>query len=152
MRLYKTMLMIAPFYGVSLRMRHPTIDPMEITNQLSIIPTYSWKQGDDRKTPMGQSLDGSYKKSYWCFCYSIPPDTSLSDFLHSCVNQLAPYHDLFHRISKEHGQSEFYVGLRGNVNAGDELQWDLLSRLVELRLNLAIEVFPRKKEEPTGLD
>ena len=43
------MIMIAPFFDVSLRVFHPTIDPNEITEQLSLIPTRSMKRGDDRK-------------------------------------------------------------------------------------------------------
>jgi Domain of unknown function (DUF4279) len=52
-------------FTVSLRIRHPTIDPAEITRTLGIEPQHSWKAGESRRAAQGQRLEGSYRESYW---------------------------------------------------------------------------------------
>ncbi len=136
------MIIVPPGYKLSLRFFHPNIDPLEITQELSMTPAYYWKQGDPRKTSKGKSLDGVYTESYWCFPYEIPQNGVLSDFLQSCVNRLSPYHVFFDKISDEKGRCEFYIQISGNINSGDELEWSLLGQLAKLKFNLAIEVFP----------
>jgi len=52
-------------FTVSLRIRHPSIDPAEITRTLGIEPQHSFKAGETRRAPQGQRLEGSYRESYW---------------------------------------------------------------------------------------
>lgn len=52
-------------FTVSLSIRHPSIDPSEITRTLGFEPQHSWKAGDARRTARGQLLDGTYRESYW---------------------------------------------------------------------------------------
>ena len=52
-------------FTVSLRIRHPTIDPAEITQTLGIEPQHSWKAGESRRAAQGQRVEGSYRESYW---------------------------------------------------------------------------------------
>lgn len=52
-------------FTVSLRIRHPTIDPAEITQTLGIEPQHSWKAGEGRRAAQGQRLEGNYRESYW---------------------------------------------------------------------------------------
>jgi Domain of unknown function (DUF4279) len=52
-------------FTVSLRIRHPAIDPAEITRTLGIEPQHSWKAGEGRRAAQGQRLEGSYRESYW---------------------------------------------------------------------------------------
>jgi hypothetical protein len=52
-------------FTVSLRIRHPAIDPAEITQTLGIEPQHSWKAGESRRAAQGQRLEGSYRESYW---------------------------------------------------------------------------------------
>jgi hypothetical protein len=52
-------------FTVSLRIRHPSIDPDEITRTLGIQPQHSWKAGDTRRAAQGQRLEGNYRESYW---------------------------------------------------------------------------------------
>jgi Domain of unknown function (DUF4279) len=52
-------------FTVSLRIRHPTIDPAEITRTLGIEPQHSWRAGESRRAAQGQRGEGSYRESYW---------------------------------------------------------------------------------------
>lgn len=52
-------------FTVSLRIRHPSIDPAEITQTLGIEPQHSWRAGEGRRTVQGQRSEGNYRESYW---------------------------------------------------------------------------------------
>src|ERR1041384_2896865 len=52
-------------FTMSLRIRHPRVDPMEVTRALGIAPQHTWRAGDPRRDPTGAVLDGSYRASYW---------------------------------------------------------------------------------------
>ena len=55
-----------PFrYAVSLRVMHPDIDPEDITANIRIQPWRSWRAGEPRATPKGESLKGVYTETYW---------------------------------------------------------------------------------------
>src|SRR6185312_5049318 len=52
-------------FTVSLRIRHPTIDPDTITAALGIQPQHCWRAGEPRCDPAGAELGGTYRDSYW---------------------------------------------------------------------------------------
>jgi hypothetical protein len=52
-------------FTVMLRIRHPSIDPDEITSKLGLEPQHSWKAGETRRTAQGTPLEGAYRESFW---------------------------------------------------------------------------------------
>jgi hypothetical protein len=50
---------------MSLRIRHPHVEPAEVTRVLGIEPQHTWRAGDPRRDPAGTALEGSYRESYW---------------------------------------------------------------------------------------
>ncbi len=52
-------------FTVSLSIRHPSIDPREITRAVGFEPQHCWQAGEARRTARGQLLDGTYHESYW---------------------------------------------------------------------------------------
>src|ERR1700691_2420632 len=52
-------------YAVSLRARHPTVDPAILTETLKLDPAHSWKAGEPRRSQTGAALGGQYRESYW---------------------------------------------------------------------------------------
>src|SRR5205807_10497461 len=51
-------------FTISLRIRHPTIDPAAITRMLGMEPQHTWHSGAPRRGPAGEALDGVYRESY----------------------------------------------------------------------------------------
>ena len=49
-------------FTVSLRIRHPSIEPSRITEALGIEPQHTWKAGEPRGDP---GSVGVYRESYW---------------------------------------------------------------------------------------
>ncbi|HEX2494733.1 MAG TPA: hypothetical protein VHK24_13250 [Steroidobacter sp.] len=51
--------------SVSLRIRHPSCDPHEITRELGLTPDHSWACGEPRRSEAGLPLGGMRRDSYW---------------------------------------------------------------------------------------
>ena len=135
------MLLTSPQFKASLRIRHPSLGPDEISSRLGLTPHVSWKKGETRRTPAGSQLSGQNSDNYWC--YKLPADegSGLNEFLQSVAKTLSPNEDFLIRISDEGGTSEIYLGIDASNNAGDGIDWPTLHDLSRLRIKLSVEVF-----------
>jgi Domain of unknown function (DUF4279) len=52
-------------YKISLRVRHPSMDPAEITCVLHLAPSREWRAGEPRTSPRDQPLGGVWPETYW---------------------------------------------------------------------------------------
>jgi Domain of unknown function (DUF4279) len=52
-------------YAMSLRVRHPTLDPALLTETLHLEPLHSWRMGEPRRSVTGAALGGEHRDSYW---------------------------------------------------------------------------------------
>jgi hypothetical protein len=68
-------------FQISLRIRHPSIDPEAISRELSVEPEYSFKAGDPRESGSGMAATSLHAESYWLGSLgSITSATSFSGF------------------------------------------------------------------------
>jgi len=58
-------------FTMSLGVRHPDIDPAQITRALGLQPGHVWRKGEERLDQAGGVLGGSHRASYW-FCEVAP--------------------------------------------------------------------------------
>lgn len=85
-------------YSVVLRLRHPNVDPNEITQRLGISPQYSWRAGEPRRPETGEDEHGdtaedvvqsvAYRESCWVAVLSTP--SLLSAFVEAIVARRDP--------------------------------------------------------------
>lgn len=132
-------------YSVSLRIRHPSADPSEISRELQMQPRRMWKAGDARTTPVGTPLSGTYAETYWytklCSVVSAadePLDSALARFL----DALRGHEQFLLRMRREGGGAEFYVGVNGPGSFGFEFHPTLLTDFASMGVALSLEVFP----------
>jgi len=52
-------------YTFGLRIKHPSIDPDEITKALGATPDHAWACGEPRRSEDGLVLGGTRRNSYW---------------------------------------------------------------------------------------
>jgi hypothetical protein len=131
-----------PYFTLALRIFHPSIDPDEITTKLDIAPHFSCKAGEPALTPAGTPLHRIRKETYWYYSES-EGDKNFPEKIERVIADIAPHRDFFHRIVADGGRIEFYLCLLGSVNIGNTLSLPLLARLVDLKIELSIEVFPK---------
>jgi hypothetical protein len=131
-----------PFkYTISLRIEHPNIDPDEISTRLSLAPDTSWIAGSGRRTPAGRMLEGHHKKTYWSYILEEDSDIDLADQLHNFAYTIEPHKSFFRDIRATGGKSEFFIGWFSNASSSEVFSYQLLSKLAELEIDLALNVY-----------
>jgi hypothetical protein len=138
--------MNADDYSVTLRIRHPNIDPRELTDRLGIYPQHSWKAGDPRRSAAGDPIDGTYRETYWVgLVPTMPPLPHGSSFQ-------PPQTMIFFKLLKMRRDAAFWEQLVNDggsvecvieIHSGGDFQLDLasslLSLLAQLRITLSVE-------------
>ena len=52
-------------FSVTFRIRHPSIDPAELSRQLGIEPQHAWRAGEPRRLESGEVGSGVYRETFW---------------------------------------------------------------------------------------
>jgi hypothetical protein len=52
-------------YSIALRIRHPSIDPADITRQLGIVPQHAWRAGEPRSVEADEVGSAVHRETYW---------------------------------------------------------------------------------------
>lgn len=131
---------------VSLRVYHPTIDPERISQELGISPGRKWVAGTPRATPAGQALEGVYEYSYWVVRMVPKAGQTLPEFLAAIIVKLEAHKGLLNEITGTGGRLQLYISFFVSKNAGEIMDWELLWKLAQLRLSLAIDIYPTTEE------
>ena len=140
---------------MSLRIRHPHIDPAEITEALRVDPQHTWRAGDMRCAPAGDEIGGTHRESYCTGRVMAKPELARdqvgveSEILRA-LGTLRRSFDLLNRLKEEGGSAELHVSLYAREEFNLELLPESLSLLGRLGLTLALDVKPNP-EEPSAV-
>ena len=133
-------------FTVSLRIRHPSIEPSRITETLGIEPQHTWKAGEPRRDPGGGDRAGVYRESYWMGRLMDEPQlsgqVSVETVLLQTLTQLRRSQPFLEQLSAEGGVAELSISLFARENFRLELSSDSLALLGRLRLSVALDVQP----------
>jgi hypothetical protein len=132
-------------YAVSLRARHPTVDPAILTETLKLEPAHSWKAGDPRRSQTGATVGGQYRDSYW----SVPlpgqmvgtTSLPLETFIAQQLLQLGRHRDFFSRLQAEGGEISLLIEIAPIANAILTLSSTVSRRLADLNMEIEFQ-FP----------
>lgn len=135
-------------FTVSLRLRHPAIDPAKITQTLGIEPQHTWKVGDPRRDPAGGALEGAYRESYWMGRLMDEPELSsarlsVESVLLQRLAHLRRSQDFLEQFHAEGGVAELHISLYAREAFRLELSEESLGVLSRLGLAVALDVHPR---------
>jgi hypothetical protein len=128
-------------FEVSLRITHPTIDPIEVTRELSIEPSRHYKAGDGRATPKGTPLPGYYEHSGWFYRLPQNADASLPMVLREMNQKLSKSYLYLESLESTGGTIEYFIGWFSEFNSGEVFDWRLLKECADLRINLVFDVY-----------
>jgi hypothetical protein len=132
-------------FTISLRIRHPTVDPDRITKALGIEPQHTWRAGDPRRDPGGEELEGDYRESYWMGRLMDAPQLSsgrlsVESVLQRTLDQLRRSHEFLDELNTNGGVAELQVSLYARENFRLELPADSLALLSRLRVSVVLDV------------
>src|SRR5215831_12232361 len=94
-------------FRISLRVRHPTMEPEQITEVLAIKPKRCWKAGETRQTPMGTPLAGSNRDTYWTAEVAAGRwPLNVNEAIYNVLKKLVRHRSFLHQIRAEDGAVE----------------------------------------------
>ncbi len=150
-------------FQLSLRIRHPSIDPTEISQALQIEPEHSFRAGEPRESSRNTAVTTVHVDSYWlgtldlstlllgtALAPEISPqmhavafaslDTALTVLTGSVLRRHAAF---FNRIQSEGGEVRLIVALSTRKTRGFTLTPQLSKALSDLRIPVDFELAHR---------
>jgi hypothetical protein len=141
-------------FMISLRLRHPTIDPATITQTLGIQPQHTWKAGDTRRDHVGGELAGEHRESYWMARLMEAPELSsealsVESVLMQTLAQLRRSHSFLEQLTTEGGVAEVHVSLFARENFRLDLPAAALTSFGRLGFAVALDIHPHSVHSST---
>ena len=135
-------------FTISLRIRHPSIAPGEISRTLGIEPQHTWTVGESRRGPAGEPLEGTYRESFWMARLMDGPQlsseqVSVESALLRTLAQLRRSMPFLAHLNAEGGVAELYISIFAREPFRLELLLESLALLGRLGLAIAREVQPQ---------
>lgn len=127
---------------IALRITHPFLTLLDITQALSLKPSGGWAAGDQRVTSAGHPSEGSCKETYWYHDFLLSRNAQLGSSIKSLLHRLSSRKNFFKKIRAKGGTVEFFVGWFIERNSGETLGQDVLKDLSNLQIDLALDVYP----------
>jgi Domain of unknown function (DUF4279) len=139
-------------FTMSLRIRHPNVEPAEITRNLGIEPQHTWRAGEPRRDPAGIEIGGQYRESYWMGRLMARPELAsdhvgVETEILRMLAQLRKSFDFLQTLKTEGAVTELHVSIFAREEFRLEFLPESLSILGRLGLTVALEVRPH----PSGL-
>jgi len=128
---------------VYLRIRHPSLDPDEITEELGLKPEHYWMAGDVRPATADTFASSHYAESYWFGLVRVPAEfeklPDLEVMLVLAATRLKSRKTLWKRITEEGGRAELLVTLQSDDGATNiDLTSETMSMLNGIGLSISI--------------
>lgn len=139
-------------FEISLRIRHPDMDPDMITKALGLTPETTHRFNENRTTPKGLKLDGVYKETYWCKKFDNKDDVGLSELISLANMKIENSSAFLKQIIEDGGEIEYFIGCFVGANVGEVLTWKLLSQCAELNINLAFDIYNYETKDSENLE
>ena len=135
-------------FDVELFIVHPTLDPVEIGTALGLDAKFAHRVGDQRKTPKGTALSGTYQDTRWR--YSRRHETSDQRFagkIAELIDCIEPRKAFLKELRSTGGTACLILQLLGDGYFGDKIPQSMLAKLIDLELDFGVECFADPQRE-----
>jgi uncharacterized protein DUF4279 len=134
-------------FTMSLRIRHPHVEPAEVTRRLGMEPQHFWRAGEERRDAQGAAVGGAYHESLWMCTLMARPELASdlirveSELLHT-IGVLRRSLDFLQSLRQSGGVAELHISIFARQEFLLELPAELLASLGEMGIAMALEVNP----------
>ncbi len=140
-------------FTMSLRIRHPSIDPDQITRALGIEPQHTWRAGDRRIDTAGDPRGGAYRESLWMGRLMVQPKLAsklvgVESELAQTLVQLRKSSDFLSSLQEQGAVAELHVSIFAREEFRLEFAPESLAVLGRLGVTVAVEVKPHPDAAP----
>lgn len=132
---------------MSLRIRHPRIDPAEITRVLGVEPQHIWCVGDLRRDSAGGEIGGVHRESYWMGRLMAEPALTqdrkgVESEIEHTLGALRRCFSFLETMKAEGGSAELHISLYARGDFRLEFPPESLALLGRAGLTVVLEVNP----------
>jgi hypothetical protein len=140
-------------FQVSLRIRHPTMDPESISRELAIEAEHSFRAGEPRRSRSGLAPASTHAETYWLAPLIPAPwladiekhvdvaaTESLGLALSLCASRFRASHGALRRIRSEGGQATLLVALSAAAVGGFSITPEVSRIFSELGITIEFEM------------
>ena len=130
-------------YAISLRVRHPNLDPARLTETLHLEPIHCWQAGEPRRSATGAALGGDHRESYWSA--ALPGQAvgaaafPLELFLGQQLVQLSRHREFLARMQNEGAQISLLIEMSPVENAALTLSTAVSRKLADLNIEVEFQ-------------
>jgi hypothetical protein len=155
-------------FSISFRIRHPSIDPAELTRQLGVEPQHAWRAGEPRRSDGDEIGSGAYRETYWVgelappqpWSGMLPEPQRLGPLAVITTSSARPQTTLYftllrmkrtvafwRELVEQGGTIECLLSIHNTDGFQVDMSQALLLMLVELKVALSIEVDGSQRTE-----
>jgi hypothetical protein len=130
-------------YSVSLRVRHPKLNPEVLTDTLRLEPMHTWTAGEPRRSQTGALLGGQHRDSYWSA--PLPAETlgpnsmPLEAFVSQQLVQLSRHREFLNGLQGDGGEISMLIELSPVANAALTLSNAMARKLADLNMDIEFQ-------------
>jgi hypothetical protein len=138
----------APAFELSLRIRHPSIDPAAISQELQLQPEHSFRAGEPRASSSGLAATAVHAESYWLasldpFAAQAPSIMGVDGALALCATQFGRRHAPFlNRIVSEGGEVCLLIELSPDTVRTFSITPAIARSIADMGITLEFEIGP----------
>lgn len=122
--------------------KHPTIDPGDISRALSLVPSSQSRAGHRRTAPTGEVLDGTYGFTTWVHPFDTEGITELADVFCPLIPRLEAHGSYFLDLVRQDATVELFCEVFASRNWEEGFHHTVLRRLAEMGVDLHLDVYP----------
>lgn len=131
-------------FSMSLGVRHPDIDPAQITQVLGLQPGHVWGKGEQRTDAAGTALAGNHRASYWLCQIPAGPEVpaTLESEIARLLRQLRKSTGFLQKLQEGGGAVELFVTIFARGDFRIEMAPEQTALLGRTGIALTVEVKP----------
>lgn len=126
----------------SMHVRHPSVSPDEVSSSLGLEPKRVRRRGQQKCSPAGKLLNGTYTENYWTADLEILAGHDTSDFLNDLMDRRIGHAiDFTRRLDDTGGATSILVGLYADGGCDFEIPAATLRRLGDAGITVRFDFY-----------
>ncbi len=130
------------WHSITVLIIHPSWDLSRVSNDTGLAPLRRRRMGEQRLTPTGSSLPGTWADSRWSYIWTSHEEGGFEKSIQMALDRMQNARAFLNEVRASGGQLLLIVRLSGKDHQGGEICNEVITKISDLGFALGIEVFP----------
>ena len=124
-----------------LLIRHPNLDPNDITKAFGLEPSHTWKFGERLIAPNGEPTPAIGRETKWTLVFDNAERKPIREFVAEIIATLPAHNERWAVLLEQGAQASLILAIVGTHHQGSEISASAIAKLAELGMSLGFEIF-----------